>query len=405
MQIPYILTETSVSIFGADFAPKIITHTHPAWDEVVAALKAGDEAKVRQLSDLPAVIVDFMQGAVSIHDRVLYFKDRPLDTALTRRILQFMEAGDRELAKPLVAFLEKVMENPSRRAVTGLFEWVERSTLPITPEGDILAWKIVQDDYLDVHSKSFDNSVGNVVEVSRNEVDEDPDRTCSYGLHFCSTAYLPHYGGYSSSRRVMVVRINPADVVAFPRDYGTSKGRCCRYEVIGEIPAEKAREFFPGMVAEPTFRYDDAAEVELDVGGVYRTRAGALARVTGEGGPDDPHPFTGTIRGIDGPQSWAIGGSWAATAGDHANDIVEEVDTVGEVQLGRYETRGGDIAEIDDIADGVVYGALRGTRQRWDEQGYAYSGDGDDLVELLPAQTATAAPEKKGSWLARLFRL
>lgn len=32
----------------------------------------------------------------------------------------------------------------------------------------------------------------------------------------------------------MILKINPADVVAIPADYNNTKGRTCRYEVIGE---------------------------------------------------------------------------------------------------------------------------------------------------------------------------
>ena len=33
----------------------------------------------------------------------------------------------------------------------------------------------------------------------------------------------------------MILKINPRDVVSIPTDYNDSKGRCCRYEVIGEV--------------------------------------------------------------------------------------------------------------------------------------------------------------------------
>ena len=33
----------------------------------------------------------------------------------------------------------------------------------------------------------------------------------------------------------MILKINPRDVVSIPSDYGDTKGRCCLYEVIGEL--------------------------------------------------------------------------------------------------------------------------------------------------------------------------
>jgi hypothetical protein len=32
----------------------------------------------------------------------------------------------------------------------------------------------------------------------------------------------------------MILKINPADVVSIPSDYNNTKGRTCRYEVVGE---------------------------------------------------------------------------------------------------------------------------------------------------------------------------
>jgi hypothetical protein len=68
--------------------------------------------------------------------------------------------------------------------------------------------------------------------VPRNCVDEDPDRTCSHGLHVCSFDYLPHFS--HANGHVVVCKVNPADVVAIPRDYNNTKMRVCRYEVVGE---------------------------------------------------------------------------------------------------------------------------------------------------------------------------
>jgi hypothetical protein len=91
----------------------------------------------------------------------------------------------------------------------------------------------VRSNYFDIHSGTFRNQVGDVPEMPRNKVDEDKDRTCSYGLHFCSIAYLPHFSD-SDGGHTMIVRINPKDVVSIPGDYANTKGRCCRYEVIAE---------------------------------------------------------------------------------------------------------------------------------------------------------------------------
>ena len=132
---------------------------------------------------------------------------------------------------PMVLFLTNLMQNPSKRAVDELFGFMEACTLPITPDGFFLAYKRVNNDYTDVHSGAISNTVGSVVKMERNLVDEDKSRTCSAGLHFCSYEYLASFRG----ARTVVLKINPKDVVAIPIDYNNSKGRTCEYTVVDEL--------------------------------------------------------------------------------------------------------------------------------------------------------------------------
>jgi hypothetical protein len=132
---------------------------------------------------------------------------------------------------PLVEFMHNLMKNPSKRAVDELYGFLEKNSLPITPDGCFLAYKRVRGDYKDCYTGTMDNSVGKVVEMERNMVDDNRDNTCSTGLHFCSHSYLASFGG----ERTVIVKVNPADVVSIPSDYNNAKGRACSYEVIGEI--------------------------------------------------------------------------------------------------------------------------------------------------------------------------
>ena len=152
-----------------------------------------------------------------------------MHNALTTRMIAMLQ--EEFPIEPLVLFMENLMNNPSKRAVTELYGFLEKNNLPITPDGHFLAYKKVREDYLDVHSGTMNNSVGSIVEMERNMVDDDKNNTCSTGLHFCSQSYLNSFGG----NRTMILKINPRDVVSIPSDYNDSKGRACRYEVIGEL--------------------------------------------------------------------------------------------------------------------------------------------------------------------------
>lgn len=221
-----------------------VANDHPNFEAIQAAY--ADESRHGELEDLISVTKAINKHTASTNIRVengkLFYGDREMRTGLARRIIQMVSDGKEGQAAPLVNFMENVMLNPSFRAVEGLYEWLEKSNLPITPDGCFIAWKMVRNDYKDIFSGKFDNSVGCVVEIPRNQVDENPDRTCSSGLHFCSNDYLS--SGYASGGRTVMVKVNPRDVGAFPRDYNTAKGRCCRYEVIEEVTLSEAKTRF-----------------------------------------------------------------------------------------------------------------------------------------------------------------
>ena len=204
---------------------------HPNYHILLDAVKNGFWHKFVEYADVSRQLNAYLSHGITIKDGILVYNDEELHNSLTKRIISFVQ---QDLPfEPLVKFLENLMLNPSKRAVDELYDFLEVGELPITEDGCFLAYKNVKADYKDIHSGTFDNSVGKVCEMPRNRVDEDKDRTCSYGLHFCSIAYLPHFRD-SSGGHTMIVKINPKDVVAIPADYNNTKGRTCRYEVVAE---------------------------------------------------------------------------------------------------------------------------------------------------------------------------
>lgn len=134
----------------------------------------------------------------------------------------------------LMRFADKLSRNPSRNMLIRLYDFLAGADVAINEDGDVACYKKVRRDYTDVFTGQFDNSPGVEVKVERNEVDEDMDRTCSYGLHVCASTYLGHYPG----GRVIRVTFDPADAVSCPRDYNDAKLRVCRYQVIEDVTDE-----------------------------------------------------------------------------------------------------------------------------------------------------------------------
>jgi hypothetical protein len=236
MAYPFIVQGNNIVVVIGNKS-HTVSKTHITYTKVLDAIKAGDWETVKDVIEPKKIVLNYGAGNVSIQGETLFWKGEELNTGLARRMIQMLQEGFP--VEPMVNFMENLYNNPSKRAVTELYGFLEKNNLPITPDGHFLAYKKVRDNFFDVHSGTMDNSVGRVVEMERNKVDDNKDQTCSTGLHFCGMSYLSQFGG----ERTVIVKINPRDVVSIPTDYNESKGRACRYEVIGELGVEPEEAF------------------------------------------------------------------------------------------------------------------------------------------------------------------
>jgi len=225
---PYLIQGKNIVVV-INNNPHTITSTHIAYEKVKEAIKTGDWDTVQEVIEPKKIVLEYGAGNIAIQGDKFYWKGQEFHNTLADRIISMYQDGFP--IEPMVQFMENLMSNPSHRAVTELYKFLEKGNLPITNDGHFLAYKKVRKDYKDCHSGTMDNSVGQIVEMERNQVDDKAENTCSSGLHFCSREYLDHFGG----ERTVILKINPRDVVSIPTDYNASKGRACRYEVIGEL--------------------------------------------------------------------------------------------------------------------------------------------------------------------------
>jgi hypothetical protein len=235
----YLLQGKNIILVVDGKSHTISKDTHIAYGKIVDALKARDWDALRDLVEPKKVIVNFGYGYVSIEDNKVLWKDKPFHNALATRMIEMYQEGFP--IDPMVRFMENLMENPSKRSVDQVYGFLEKNKLPITEDGYFLAYKRVRENYKDIHSGTIDNSIGKFVSMDRNLVDDNPDSHCSSGLHFCSESYLALFG--SDNQPVMILKINPADVVSIPTDYNGAKGRCCAYEVVAEVDDDPADAF------------------------------------------------------------------------------------------------------------------------------------------------------------------
>ncbi len=221
MSFPYIVQGSNITVVIGT-TPHTVSKNHITYNKLLAAIKAGEWETVQDIIEPKQVVLNFGQGNVSIEGDKIFWKGRVMHNALTKRMVAMIQEDFP--VEPLIAFMENLMENPSKRAVNELYGFLEKNTLPITSDGCFLAYKKVRQDYFDVHSgtvlnkpaayltdedtAALEEAAGKnnevtvtvedgvtVVSMERNLVDDDQNRTCSTGLHFCSQDYLNNFGG------------------------------------------------------------------------------------------------------------------------------------------------------------------------------------------------------------------
>lgn len=244
--IPYLIQGKNIILVIDGKSHTISKDTHIAYGKIIECLKTEDWDGLRECVTPSKAIIDFGAGNVGVDGNTITWKGQPFHNALATRMIEMYQDGFP--INPMVRFMENLMDNPSKRSVDQVYGFLEKNKLPITEDGYFLAFKRVNNDFTDCHSSKIDNSVGEVVEMDRNLVDDNPESHCSTGLHFCSESYLGSFGHWTQP--VMILKINPADVVSIPTDYDGAKGRCCRYEVVAQVQGAPGQAFTAAVNSE-----------------------------------------------------------------------------------------------------------------------------------------------------------
>ena len=261
--VPYIVTPNAITVV-VNNTPRVVSSTHMNYVRLRDALRAPshDVDLISDLADIKRFVARISLGAVELGDSEVRWNGTPIKNVLADRLIALLKMSAD--ITPLAKFLDRAMKNPSKVAQDELYLWLESGNQPITAEGKVLAFKHVGADYLDHHSHTMDNSVGQQPEMPREEVDPNRDHECSRGLHFCAFGYL-HMYSHSHDGHTMIVEVDPADIVAIPRDYQNQKGRAWTYKVVGEVAMADAKTFFDNSpvveVSNDTYEVEDDAAV------------------------------------------------------------------------------------------------------------------------------------------------
>jgi len=229
----YLITEVGISVLlsGEHF---VISTDHPNFDRIKEVLESDDHSELKGLVDVSASVRSWIKDFydLSLAGGALVMDGVPFGEEISNKVFDMIDAGND--ASPLVNFLRKVRSNPSNVAQKELLLFCVANGFMIHEDGDVIAYKSVRDDFTDIHSGKIYNGVGSIVSMDRGDVDDERSHTCSHGLHFAAFEYASTWAG-TRGRHLMVMKINPQNVVSIPSDYHNEKGRCCRYEVIAEV--------------------------------------------------------------------------------------------------------------------------------------------------------------------------
>ena len=256
MFIPHLILPNSVVVTSPDGTPVSIDKSHYNYDEVVTLLTTSS-GTYNQIIDLMQPIREFRRalstsnfyenadGLVCIDVDGYPFV---LPTELQQEVLRINRSNGN--LSPLELFVTNLAANPDKDVHAQLYGFISVCGLTLTEDGHFLAYKKVRDDFMDIYSGTVDNSPGTTLKpMPRWACDSNPNNTCSSGYHFAAWGYLQHYGA-SHNNRIVIVKVDPAEVVAIPVDYNNMKGRACTYKVLKEIAV-------PEELKNTSVYYDD----------------------------------------------------------------------------------------------------------------------------------------------------
>lgn len=354
------------------------THTarrdHPNFAKIVKALNEGmlgqgvSDEEMLEFFDIAKAVEDRfarLSERIAVRGQKIYFDNDEISTGLSRQILEFFSQGVDDW-RPLVNFWEKLSANPNDHSREQFWTFVNNHKVTVFPDGDFVGYKgcrrgedgilysttnghaIV--DNVDIEDGPIPNQVGSIIEMPRSEVKHDPYDECNAGLHIGTYDFAKSYASRGS---MLIVKVNPRDVVSVPHSSTGQKTRVCRYEVIDENIKQELVESLVGHdahegVHQAVEAVEDLKEAfakkqEADDGVI---KVGSYVRLKSN------HDFEGTVVSLenyhgelqvrrDGLPDWVaerheleIAGApdrpYAESSNDLIDDIVETVKDVAD---------------------------------------------------------------------------
>lgn len=241
MSLPFVQTKTGVNVFcnGNMYS---VNSDNPLFRQLMKHVNNGDSKNFIDIITRKECVysdkLDAVKSCFKFKNNQLYKNNKLVeDNAVTQLFISRLKSLiDNELTiEPMLLFIQNYMDNPSFNSRQQGLNFLERNELPITPDGCFLAYKLVTEDFKDFHTQTFDNHIGQKHSMDRALVDDNPDNHCSNGFHVGAYGYSAPGGwltNYGHGNNVVLVKVNPKDIVSVPNDHNCQKCRVCAYEVV-----------------------------------------------------------------------------------------------------------------------------------------------------------------------------
>ena len=260
MSVPFMFVDGNLTLVLNNKSYQVLPD-HLNYKMILEVLPTASADELLEMVDIQKAVTVYSQGLVEIKEGRVLYDNEEVHGSISKRILEFMSKG--LPFQPLVNFLNNLMDNPSMQSQQELYDFLEHEHLPITEDGHFLAYKAVRSDYMDKYAGKFRNKVGDICKMTRSKVDDNRSVGCSQGLHAGALNYVASYGDVDAGDKIVIVKINPKDVVSVPSDCNHEKLRTCQYEVVGEYQGELLKPLYSANFNEDDY-HDDEDEYDND---------------------------------------------------------------------------------------------------------------------------------------------
>ena len=254
-------TNQGLTIFFSGHDPICVAKQNALYSDLESKLRNGVTAGLYQLANLAARVKAHSKGKFTLVDKdgkdVVLLYNKPMPAALSEFTLQFVEQGFN--TDFIERFWKNLCQNPSTESRESLYTFLEANNMTLTDDGCFIGYRAISRDWKDLRTGKMDNSIGASPSMPRDEVDPNPNNTCSRGLHVAAWDFAKSFG--YSNYRLVEVKVNPRDVVTVPPDYRNQKMRVCKFTVLNEVTEKRDSLVHPDAFADPD-DWDDCTLVD-----------------------------------------------------------------------------------------------------------------------------------------------